>query len=101
MPNVSYFVTEHQLSCTTCIQSINTTEVRLHETVSSIQMEANLLSYIALQSDQFHQRVSQIQQQLKQHFGLNFSRCAISEAQVWVSANSAGPMYYAMWSPSL
>ncbi|WP_244054441.1 hypothetical protein, partial [Aeromonas caviae] len=36
------------------------------------------LSYIALQSGQFHQSVSQIQQQLKQHFGLSFSRGAIS-----------------------
>ena len=49
-------------------------------------MGANLLSYIALQSGQFHQSVSQIQQQLKQHFGLSFSRGAISEAQGRVSA---------------
>ena len=49
-------------------------------------MGPNLLSYIALQSGQFHQSVSQIQQQLNQHFGLGFSRGAISEAQGRVSA---------------
>ncbi|WP_042011223.1 IS66 family transposase, partial [Aeromonas fluvialis] len=58
----------------------------LPETVSSSQMGTNLLSYIALQSGLFHQSISQIQQQLKQHFGLSFSRGAISEAQGRVSA---------------
>ncbi|MGL5523925.1 MAG: IS66 family transposase zinc-finger binding domain-containing protein, partial [Aeromonas veronii] len=85
LPEVSYFVTEHQLFRATCTHCINTTETRLPETVSDTQMGANLLSYIALQSGQFHQSVSQIQQQLKQHFGLGFSRGAISEAQGRVS----------------
>ncbi len=86
LPEVSYFVTEHQLFRATCSQCINTTTVTLPETVSGTQMGASLLSYIALQSGQFHQSVSQIQQQLKQHFGLSFSRGAISEAQGRVSA---------------
>ncbi|ELM3618545.1 IS66 family transposase [Aeromonas sobria] len=86
LPEVSYFVTEHQLFRATCTHSINTAEATLPETVSDTQMGPNLLSYIALQSGQFHQSVSQIQQQLKQHFGLGFSRGAISEAQGRVSA---------------
>ena len=86
LSEVSYFVTEHQLFRATCAQCINTTTVTLPETVSGTQMGANLLSYISLQSGQFHQSVSQIQQQLKQHFGLSFSRGAISETQGRVSA---------------
>lgn len=86
LPEVSYFVTEHQLFRATCSRCINTTTVTLPETVSGTQMGVNLLSYIALQSGQFHQSISQIQQQLKQHFGLSFSRGAISEAQGRVSA---------------
>ncbi len=58
----------------------------LPETISDTRMGANLLSYIALQSGQVHQSVSQIQQPLKQHFGPGFSRGAISEAQGRVSA---------------
>jgi len=86
LPEVSYFVTEHQLFRATCTHCINTAEATLPETVSDTQMGPNLLSYIALQSGQFHQSVSQIQQQLNQHFGLGFSRGAISEAQGRVSA---------------
>ena len=86
LPEVSYFVTEHQLFRATCTKCINTAEATLPDTVSGTQMGGNLLSYIALQSGQFHQSVSQIQQQLKQHFGLAFSRGAISEAQGRVSA---------------
>lgn len=86
LPEVSYFVTEHQLFRATGTHCINTAEATLPETVSDTQMDSNLLSYIALQSGQFHQSVSQIQLQLKQHFGLGFSRGAISEAQGRVSA---------------
>ncbi|WP_421241570.1 IS66 family transposase [Aeromonas enteropelogenes] len=86
LPEVSYFVTEHQLFRATCTHCINTVDAMLPETVSDTQMGPNLLSYIALQSGQFHQSVTQIQQQLKQHFGLGFSRGAISEAQGRVSA---------------
>ena len=86
LPEVSYLVTEHQLYRATCSRCIGTTQAALPDNVSSSQMGANLLSYIALQSGQFHQSVSQIQQQLKQHFGLSFSRGAISEAQGRVSA---------------
>ena len=70
LPEVSYLVTEHQLYRATCSRCIGTTQAALPDNVSSSQMGANLLSYIALQSGQFHQSVSQIQQQLKQHFGL-------------------------------
>lgn len=86
LPEVSYIVTEHQLFHGTCTQCINTCRSELPDTVSHTQMGANLLSYIALQSGQFHQSISQIQQQLAQHFGLDFSRGAISEAQGRVSA---------------
>lgn len=86
LPEVSYVVTEHQLFRGTCSHCITTTEAALPDTVSDTQMGTNLLSYIALQSGQFHQSISQIQQQLKQHFGLTFSRGAISEAQGRVSA---------------
>ena len=86
LPEVSYFVTEHQLFRATCTHCINMAEAALPDTVSDTQMGPNLLSYISLQSGQFHQSVSQIQQQLKQHFGLGFSRGAISEAQGRVSA---------------
>ncbi|GGB55254.1 IS66 family transposase ISH10B [Oceanisphaera marina] len=86
LPEVSYFMTEHQLFRATCTRCIHTDEARLPETVSHTQMGTNLLSYIALQSGQYHQSISQIQSQLKQHFGLRFSRGAISEAQGRVSA---------------
>jgi len=86
LPEVSYFVTEHQLFRGTCTRCVVSTQAELPETISSSQMGTNLLSYIALQSGQFHQSISQIQQQLKQHFGLTFSRGAISEAQGRVSA---------------
>lgn len=86
LPEVSYRVTEHQLFSGTCCHCIETSPAPLPETVSSSQMGTNLLSYIALQSGLFHQSISQIQQQLKQHFGLSFSRGAISEAQGRVSA---------------
>ncbi len=49
-------------------------------------MGNNLLAYVAMQSGQFHQSISKIQQQLEQNFGLSFSRGAISEAQDRVSA---------------
>lgn len=86
LPEVSYFVTEHQLFRRTCTGCITSIQAELPETVSDTQMGPNLLTYIALQSGQFHQSISQIQQQLKQHFGLSFSRGAISEAQGRVSA---------------
>ncbi|MGL6461832.1 IS66-like element ISAs21 family transposase, partial [Aeromonas hydrophila] len=86
LPEVSYVVTEHQLYRGTCRGCVTTSEAALPDTVSHSQMGANLLSYIALQSGQFHQSISKIQQQLKQHFGLSFSRGAISEAQGRVSA---------------
>lgn len=41
-------------------------------------MDPNQLSYIALQSEQFHQSISQIHQQLKQHFGLNEAQGRVS-----------------------
>ena len=86
LPEVSYVVTEHQLFRGTCRGCVATSEAPLPDTVSHTQMGANLLSYIALQSGQFHQSISKIKQQLKQHFGLRFSRGAISEAQGRVSA---------------
>ncbi|MCS3459578.1 IS66 family transposase [Aeromonas sp. BIGb0445] len=86
LPEVSYFVTEHQLFRATCTWCIHTVDAALPDAVSDIQMGPNLLSYITLQSGQFHQSVTQIQQQLKQHFCLGFSRRAISEAQGRVSA---------------
>lgn len=86
LPEVSYVVTEHQLYRGTCRGCVTTSEAALPDTVSHSQMGANLLSYIALQSGQFHQSISKIQQQLKQHFGLSFSRGTISEAQGRVSA---------------
>lgn len=85
-PEVSYFVTEYQLFRATCTYCINMAEATLPDTVSDNQMGSNLLSYIALQSGQFYQSISQIQQQLKQHFGLGFSRGAINETQGRVSA---------------
>ncbi len=86
LPEVSYLVTEHQLFRATCTHCIATTQAELPQAVSDTQMGPNLLSYIALQSGQFHQSISQIQAQLKQHFGLEFSRGAISEAQGRVSS---------------
>lgn len=86
LPKISYFVTEHQLFRGTCTRCVVSAQAELPETISSSQMGTNLLSYIALQSGQFHQSISQIQQQLKQHVGLTFSRGAISEAQGRVSA---------------
>jgi transposase len=86
LPEVSYLVTEHQLYRATCTRCIHVGEASLPDTVSHTQMGTHLLSYIALQSGQFHQSISQIQHQLKQHFGLHFSRGAISEAQGRVSA---------------
>lgn len=62
LPEVSYFVTEHQLFSATCTHCINTVEAARPESVSDTQMGSNLLSYIVLQSGQFHQSVSQIQQ---------------------------------------
>ena len=49
-------------------------------------MGNNLLACVAMQSGQFHQSISKIQQQLEQNFGLSFSRGAISEAQGRVSS---------------
>ena len=86
LPEVSYLVTEHQLFRATCTRCLGACEATLPATVSDTQMGTHLLSYIALQSGQFHQSISQIQQQLAQHFGLHFSRGAISEAQGRVSA---------------
>lgn len=81
LPEMSYFVTEHQLFRATCIRCIHTLEAAQPDSGSDNQMCLNLLSYITLQSGQFHQSVTQILQQLKQHFGRGFSRGAISEAE--------------------
>lgn len=86
LPEVSYRVTEHQLFRGTCTRCMATSQAALPNTLSHTQMGPRLLSYIALQSGQFHQSISQIRQQLQQHFGLTFSRGAISEAQGRVSA---------------
>ena len=60
LPEVSYVVTEHQLYRGTCRGCVTTSEAALPDTVSHSQMGANLLSYIALQSGQFHQSISKI-----------------------------------------
>lgn len=86
LPEVSDFIIEHQLFRATCTHCINTAETTQSDTVCSTHMGSNLLNYTALQSCQFHQSISQIQQQLEQHFGLDFSCRAISEAQGRVSA---------------
>lgn len=86
LPQFSYEITEHQLFQGTCSRCGEAVRAPLPTSVSQTQMGANLLAYIALQSGQFHQSISQIQLQLKQVVGLCFSRGAISEAQGRVSA---------------
>ena len=86
IPQQAYNVTEHQLyqgSCCRCGEAVQAT---LPETVNNGQMGANMLAFIAIQAGQFHQSISQIQQQLQQNFGVYFSRGAISEAQGKVSS---------------
>ncbi len=86
LPEVSYYLTEDQLfqgTCSRCGESVRTS---LPASVSTTQMGTNLLTYISLQSGQFHQSISQIQAQLKQVFGLSFSRGSISQAQGRVSS---------------
>ncbi len=58
LPEVSYFVTEHQLFRATSTRSIHTVDAALPDSVNDTQMGPNLLSYIALQSGQFHQSVT-------------------------------------------
>jgi hypothetical protein len=86
LPEVSYFVTEHQLYTGHCTHCPASHRAELPDTISNTQMGTNLLACIALQAGQFHQSISKIRQQLKQNFGLEFSCGAISEAQGRVSA---------------
>lgn len=86
IPTQAYVVDEHQLYSGRCSYCGDKYKGTLPETVTSGQIGPNALAYIAVQSGQFHQSISQIQQQLIQNFGLSFSRGAISEAQGRVSA---------------
>ncbi len=86
IPSQAYSVVEHQLYQGQCCQCSKTIKAPLPDTVNQGQMGNNLLAYVAMQSGQFHQSISKIQQQLEQNFGLSFSRGAISEAQGRVSA---------------
>lgn len=85
IPEQAYSVVEHQLYAGRCRHCDEAHQAELPDTVPSGQMGVNLLAYVAVQSGQFHQSISQIQQQLIQNFGLSFSRGAISEAQGRVS----------------
>lgn len=81
IPEQAYVVDEHQLYSGHCTHCGDKHKSTLPETVSSGQLGPNALAYIAVQAGQFHQSITQIQQQLSQNFGLHFSRGAISEAQ--------------------
>lgn len=95
IPEQAYSVTEYQLYSGICSQCGEYHKAPLPETAPAGQKGVNLLAYIAVQSGQFHQSISQIQQQLIQNFGLRFSRGAISEAQGKVSAMMT-PAYQAI-----
>lgn len=86
IPSQAYSVVEHQLYQGQCFHCSKTVKAKLPDNVNQGQMGNNLLAYVAMQSGQFHQSISKIQQQLEQNFGLSFSRGAISEAQGRVSA---------------
>ena len=86
IPSQAFSVVEHQLHQGQCCQCSKTVKATLPDNVNQGQMGNNLLAYVAMQSGQFHQSISKIQQQLEQNFGLSFSRGAISEAQGRVSA---------------
>ena len=86
IPSQAYTVVEHQLYQGQCCHCSKTVKASLPDNVNQGQMGNNLLAYVALQSGQFHQSISKIQQQLEQNFGLSFSRGAICEAQGRVSA---------------
>ncbi len=86
IPSQAYSVVEHQFYQGQCVQCSKTVKAKLPAHVNQGQMGNNLLAYVAMQSGQFHQSISKIQQQLEQNFGLSFSRGAISEAQGRVSA---------------
>lgn len=86
IPRQAFSVEEHQLYQGQCLHCCKTHKASLPDDVNQGQMGNNLLAYIAVQSGQFHQSISKIQQQLVQNFGLSFSRGAISEAQGRVSA---------------
>ena len=86
IPSQAFTVVEHQLYQGQCCQCSKTVKANLPDNVNQGQMGNNLLAYVAIQSGQFHQSISKIQQQLEQNFGFSFSRGAISEAQGRVSA---------------
>jgi hypothetical protein len=77
-PQIS--VTEYQWTGGYCDRCHKRHKAATPDSMPSTQMGAGLLSLIALLSGSYHQSVSQIQDQLKDVYGLPFSRGAISEA---------------------
>lgn len=73
-------VTEYQWTGGYCDRCNKRHNAVTPDAMPSTQMGAGLLSLIALWSGNYHQSVGQIQDQLKEVYGLPFSRGAISEA---------------------
>lgn len=81
IPDVSFTLIEHQLfggQCSGCGKRHN---AQLPDTVPSGQMGPNLIALIAHLSGQYHLSIRQIQNYLREHWSLNFSTGAISQAQ--------------------
>jgi len=64
IPSQAFSVVEHQLHQGQCCQCSKTVKATLPDNVNQGQMGNNLLAYVAMQSGQFHQSISKIQQQL-------------------------------------
>lgn len=81
LPKVRYTVTEHQVYSGKCQACGKKQVAHWPDSVPSGQMDAGLISTIALLSGQFHLSIRQIQSFLLEQWQLNFSIGAISQAQ--------------------
>ncbi|MFT6897689.1 MAG: transposase [Paraglaciecola sp.] len=63
IPAQAYSVDEHQLYRGTCEECGDKHQAGLPQTLTSGQMGPNVLAFVAVQAGQFHQSISEIQQQ--------------------------------------
>ena len=81
LPEVRYTVTEHQVYSGQCPRCGTKQSAHWPDSVPNGQMDAGLISTIALLSGQFHLSIRQIQRFLNEQWQLDFSIGAISQAQ--------------------
>lgn len=81
LPEVKYQITEHQVFSGCCDLCGKKKTAQWPDWIPSGQMDAGLISTIALLSGQFHLSIRQIQSFLKEQWQLDFSIGAISQAQ--------------------